>query len=495
MMSGRPVSLAAILLTLAVTVSSAQASAGDLDATVKQVMSEQHVVGASVLVAKGGRILLHKGYGLADLGLDAPAKDETVYHIVGPMLPFTGVAVMQLVERGRVQLDDDISKYVPEFPLQGRHVSVRQLLDHTSGIVDYHYLGDPIEATSRQPKALDEVMALYAGKTWVNEPGTKWDWSISGFQLLVTIVERVSGQRFSDYVKKNLFEPAGLEQTTYCDDYTLIRGLSHAYRRFENGFVAANENDMAYNADLRICSTVGDFYKLWSALKANKLIRAETFKMMETPQGAAARMNAQDAKAQYGLALTINHEDEHRRYGQHGSLFGYSGSLYEFPEDGLTIVVLSNTEGQNAYAITRALSRQILGLPALPAAGPPSAPTRALEDIALSGAERRQLDGTFVLKLDRVSADLHDSYAQYRRTFRVFDENGRLMIQTLGEGPEQLFKQNDGSFARRSAPRSKVTILVENGHATTLKVESASMPLSGPRIGPGDPATFHAQLK
>jgi CubicO group peptidase (beta-lactamase class C family) len=102
-------------------------------------------------------------------------------------------------------------------------------------------------------------MALYAGKTWVNEPGTKWDWSISGFQLLVTIVERVSGLTFADYVKKNLFEPAGLEHTSYCDDYSLVRGLSHAYRRFESGFVAANENDMAYNADLRICSTVGGF--------------------------------------------------------------------------------------------------------------------------------------------------------------------------------------------------------------------------------------------
>ena len=373
-------------LVFVTAVGSAQQSAADLDATVRRVMAEQHVVGASVLVAQGGRVLLHKGYGVADLGLDVPTKDETVYHIVGPMLPFTGVAVMQLVERGSIGLDDDISKYVPEFPLQGRHVSVRQLLDHTSGIVDYHYLGDPIEATSRQPKALDEVMALYAGKTWVNEPGAKWDWSISGFQLLVTIVERVSGQRFADYVKKNLFEPAGLEHTTYCDDYSLVRGLSHAYRRFENGFVAANENDMAYNADLRICSTVGDFYKLWSALKANKLIRAETFKMMETPQGAAAHMNAQDPQAQYGLALTINHEDDHRRYGQHGSLFGYSGSLYEFPEDHLTIVVLSNTEGQNAYAITRALSRQVLGLSPLP-----SAPT--LRVVVASARRRRAVAG------------------------------------------------------------------------------------------------------
>ena len=493
-MPGRPLPFAVLLVAVAAAGSSAQRPAADLDATVKRVMAEQHVVGASVLVAQSGRVLLHKGYGVADLGLDVPTKDETVYHIVGPMLPFTGVAVMQLVERGSIKLDDDISKYVPEFPLQGRHVSVRQLLDHTSGIVDYHYLGDPIEATSRQPKTLDEVMALYAGKAWVNEPGAKWDWSISGFQLLVTIVERVSGQRFADYVQKHLFEPAGLEHTTYCDDYSLVHGLSHAYRRFENGFVAANENDMAYNADLRICSTVGDFYKLWSALKANKLIHAETFTMMETAQGAAAHMSAQDPKAQYGLALTINHEDEHRRYGQHGSLFGYSGSLYEFPEDRLTIVVLSNTEGQNAYAITRALAREVLGLSPLPAAGP-GVSSHALENVTLSPAERRQLDGTFVLKPDRVSADLHDSYSQYRRTVRVFDENGRLMIQTLGEGPEQLLKQKDGSFARRSAPRSKVTIVVESGSATMLKIDSPSLPLSGARIGAGDPATFHAQLK
>ncbi len=493
--SARALPIAVVVLALASARGSAQQSAADLDATVNRVMLEQHVVGASVLVARDGRIVLHHGYGLADLGLDAPTKNETVYHIVGPMLPFTGVAVMQLVERGSVKLDDDISKYVPDFPLQGRHVTIRQLLDHTSGIVDYHYLGDPIEATSRLPKALDEVMALYASKAWVNEPGAKWDWSISGFQLLVTIVERVSGQRFADYVQKNLFEPAGLEHTSYCDDYSLVRGLSHPYRRFENGFVAANENDMAYNADLRICSTVGDFYKLWSALKANKLIRAETFAMMETPQGAAAHMSAQDPKAQYGLALTINHEDDHRRYGQHGSLFGYSGSLYEFADDHLTIVVLSNTEGQNAYAITRALARQLLALPPLPSSTTPPISTRALDDIALSPVERRQLAGTFVLKPDRVSAELHDSFAQYRRTFRVFDENGRLMIQALGEGPERLFKQTDGSFARRSAPRIRVTIAVENGSATMLKIDSPSLPLSGVRVGAGDPATFHAQLK
>src|SRR6478752_111083 len=228
------------LLSLALLLSSAASAqtntAADLDAPaldsiVQRVMTRERVVGASVLVARGDRILLHKGYGFADLGLEAPTKDESVYHIVGPMLPFTGIAVLQLVDAGKLSLDDDISRFIPEFPMQGHQVIVRQLLDHTSGIVDYHYLGDPIEATSRQPKGLDEVMALYAGKNWVNEPGKKWDWSISGFQLLVTIVERITDESFPDYVQKNIFKPAEVKSTVYCDDFTLVHGLSHAYRR------------------------------------------------------------------------------------------------------------------------------------------------------------------------------------------------------------------------------------------------------------------------
>ena len=483
------------VILVASSASSAQRTVPDLDAIARRVIAEEHVVGASVLVARDGRILLHKGYGLADLGLDAPTKDETVYHIVGPMLPFTGVAVMQLVERGKLSLDDDVSTFIPEFPMQGRRVTIRQLLDHTSGIVDYHYLGDPIEATSRLPKALDEVMALYAGKTWVNEPGVKWDWSISGFQLLVSIVERLSGHRFADYVKANIFAPAGLTSTSYCDDYSMVHGLSHAYRRLENGYVGANENDMAYNADLRFCSTVGDLFRLWSALRANKLLKAETFALMETPKGAAARMNAQDPRAQYGLALSINHEDDHRRFGQHGSLFGYSGSLYEFPDDHLTIVVLSNTEGQNGYAVTRALGRAVLGL--APLASPPAAPpVRTLVDVATSAADRAQLNGTFVLKLDRISPELHDSFAQYRRTYRVFDENGALMIQSLGDGPERLLKQHDGTFAMRSSPRTRVLLKMDDGHTTTLTLDAqgGGLPLSGARVGEGDPLTFHQQL-
>jgi CubicO group peptidase (beta-lactamase class C family) len=471
----------------------------ELDAVARRVIAEERVAGASVLVVRRGEVLLRAGYGFADLGLEAVAKDDTVYHVVGPMLPFTGIAVMQLVERGKLGLDDEVVKYVPEFPMQGHRVTIRQLLNHTSGIVDYHYLGDAIEATSRQPKALDEVMALYAGKKWVNEPGKKWDWSISGFQLLVTIVERTSGESFAEYVQKNIFEPAGVKRTSYCDDYSLVKGLSHAYRHFENGFVPAYENDMAYNADLRFCSTAGDLYALWRAIGEKKLVQPKTWEQMTTAEGAAAHMNAADPKAQYGFAMILNHEEEHRRIGQHGSLLGYSGSLYDFPEDGLTIVVLTNTEGQNAYAITRALARAVLGLPTLQEARESQRPLQApsLDDKAVSAEERAALAGTFVLKLEHLTEALHDSFDQYRKTYRVFDEDGRLMLQALGAGPERLLKQTDGGFAVRSAPRQRVTFVMKDGRAAGMKIEPSGfgVPLSGERVGPGDPATFHAQLK
>jgi D-alanyl-D-alanine carboxypeptidase len=484
--------MAVMAFTTAAHAQPAAPSAAQLDAVAQKIIAQERVAGASVLVAWHGKIVLHKGYGAADLGLDAASKDETTYHVVGPMLPFTGVAVMQLAERGKLSIDDDLSKYIPEFPLHGRQVKLRQLLNHTSGVVDYHYLGDPIEATSRLPKALDEVMALYADKQWINEPGKKWDWSISGFQLLVTVVERVSGDSFADYVRKNIVEPAGVKATSYCDDRSLVHGLSHPYRHFEHGFVPAYENDMAYNADLRFCSTVGDLYQLWKAIADKPLLAAASFAKMSTAEGAAVHASPRDANAAYGFAMMLNQEDGHRRIGQHGSLFGYSGSLYDFPDDGLTVVVLTNTEGQNAYAITRGLARAALGLPALPAPPPPP-DERTLADEAVSAAERAQLAGTFILKLAHVGDGLHDSFTQYRRTFRVFDENGRLMVQSLGGVPERLLKQADGSFAIRSEPVAHLTFTLAHGRATRLTIDPSEFAtaLAGDRIAPGDPQSFH----
>jgi D-alanyl-D-alanine carboxypeptidase len=484
-------SFAATILCLS-SLCYAQSTTADLDAVARRVVAQQQVAGASVLVAHGDHILLHQGYGFADLGLEAPAKPDTVYHVVGPMLPFTGIAVMQLVEHGKLSLDDDISKYVPEFPAQGHHVTIRQLLSHTSGIVDYHYLGDPIDSTSRQPRALDEVMDLFANRSWVNPPGTRWDWSISGFQLLVTVIEHVSGQSFSDYMQQNILTPAGMTSTTYCDDSTLVHGLAHSYRQFDGRLVPANEDDMAVNYDLRYCSNVTDLFHAWRAVRAGKLISPDTFKMMSTPVGPGLQMTPNDPQRQYGMAMIVGHEDNHRDVGQNGSLLGYSGALYEFPADDLTVVVLTNTEDQNAAAIASALARKFLNLPDTPVQ--PAPPKISLADASTSAQERAQLTGTFILKYEKVPPSLHDSFLQYRRTYRVFDENGQLMIEALGLAPERLLKQSDGNFAVRSSPKDLISFTMQDHGASQLRInQGTDLTLAGQRVGPGDPQTFHKQ--
>ena len=478
----------ALLLTHAVA-SVAQSTPPDLDSIAKQAVSQSRVVGASVLVARGDQVLLLKGYGVADVGLEAPSQPDSVYHIVGPMLPLTGVAVMQQVERGKLGLDDDIAKYLPEFPLQGHHVTIRQLLSNTSGIGDYHYLGDPLESTYRQPKAMDEVVALFSNSQWVHEPGTRWDWSVSNFQLLTEILERVTGQSYYDYMQQNLFAPAGATATTYCDNSTVVHALSHSYQNVGEHYEAATEDSGAVSYDLRFCSTVSDLFHIWHAVRQGKLLKPETLKLMTTAEGPGLEMTAADPKQHYGMALILGHEDDHRDIGQNGSLLGYSGSLYEFPADDLTVIVLTNTSGQNAKSIGSALARNILNLPPNPPP-PARAPLPTLTDEPTTAQERTALTGTFVLKV--VEGGYHDSFSQYRRTYRVFDENGRLMIEARGEVPERLLKQKDGGFAIRSWPQVPVVFTLKDPQTLTLHLTKTGLSLAGERVGPADPQTFHS---
>ena len=482
--------LAAATLSLSWgAVSRAETSPSDLDAVARQAVAQSHVVGASVLVAKADNILLLKGYGVSDIGLEVPARADSVYHVVGPMLPFTGIAVMQLVERGKLSVNDDIAEYLPEFPTQGHHVTIRQLLSNTSGIVDYHYRGDPLESTYRQPKAMDEVVALFADGQWVHEPGTQWDWSVSNFQLLTAIIERVSGQSLPEYMRQNLFAPAGATATTPCDNSSVIHGLSHSYERVGDHYEAATEDSSAVSYDLRFCSTVSDLFHMWRGVQQGKLLKPETLKLMTTAEGPGIKMTANDPNQHYGMAFILSHEDEHRDVGQNGSLLGYSGSMYHFPADDLTVIVLTNTSDQNAKFIGSALARKVLGLAPNPAL-PTEAQQTTLTDEPVSGDERKKLTGTYVLKV--VAGAYHDSFAQYHRTYRVFDENGRLMIEALGERPEHLLKQRNGSFAVRAWPRGPVNFLMHDKNAYTLRLSPSELTLAGERVGPADPQTFHS---
>jgi hypothetical protein len=188
------------------------------------------------------------------------------------------------------------------------------------------------------------------------------------------------------------------------------------------------------------------------------------------------------------MAFLLGHEATHRDVGQNGSLLGYSGSMYHFPADDLTVIVLANTSGQNAKSIGSALARKVLALSPNPPP-PGMTPPPILTDEPVSADERSKLTGTYVLKV--ATGAYHDSFLQYRRTYRVFDENGRLMIEALGETPERLLKQENGSFAMRSMPQAPVTFVMHDHDSLTLGLANDVLTLAGERVGPADAQTFH----
>jgi CubicO group peptidase (beta-lactamase class C family) len=176
----------------------------ELDKIVKAAFAQQKAAGASILIAQNGKIILNKGYGFAHLGFRVPATPQTKYLIVGAGQIVLGAAIMQLVDKGDLSLDDEITKYLPGFNVQGHKITIRHLLTFTSGLPDYHYLGDPNSGQAYQPKAMDEVIDVFENKPFTMKPGTKFDWSISNFALLVSILQKVTNQRYEDYIRTNI---------------------------------------------------------------------------------------------------------------------------------------------------------------------------------------------------------------------------------------------------------------------------------------------------
>ncbi|MGI8581078.1 MAG: serine hydrolase domain-containing protein [Chitinophagaceae bacterium] len=244
----------------------------ELDIFVKEAFAQQKVAGASVLIAQNGKIILNKGYGFAHLGFRVPATPQTKYFIVGPSTLVLATAIMQQVEKGNLSLGDEIKKYLPDFPLQDKKVTIRHLLTSTSGIPDYHYLGDPIEGQAYQPKALDEVIDLFANKPFLMEPGAKFDWSISNFTLLTAILEKITKQRYQDYLKENFVAPLLLQETEYLDPIKLIPNFADGYHSMDTSLSTATGSLLKYDYSLRLVSTTGDIYKLWEGVRKNKCL-------------------------------------------------------------------------------------------------------------------------------------------------------------------------------------------------------------------------------
>src|SRR3569832_1079429 len=185
-----------------------------VDAIAKQTLSRS-VAGMSVAVARDGQVVIARDYGMANLEHSVAVTPETVFHNASISKNILAAVLLQLVDEGKLRLDDDVTKYVPEAPTHGHHVTVRQLLNHTSGI--YSFTSLPVAANNERLELTHEqVLGLIKDKPFEFEPGTRWRYDNSAFFLAGMVVERVTKQEYGAYLREHVFKPLGMSSASLC---------------------------------------------------------------------------------------------------------------------------------------------------------------------------------------------------------------------------------------------------------------------------------------
>ena len=399
---------------------------------------------------------------------------------------------MQQVEKGVLKLDGDVSGLLPDFPWQGRRVTVRQLMDMTSGLPSFHLLGDPIRARRGVPKARDEVTALFAGRPFMHEPGARFELTISGFHIAGMLLERVAGQPFPDYLREHIFGRAGLTRSFFCDDRAVTAGLARSYDVLRGVFLNYPlESATLYPYTASVCMSAGDAASLMRALRDGRLLQAESYRAMTTAVGIPSQTR-QEPRAVGLTTGQLGQEKSHRWVGGHPyPLMGFNSSLMDFPDDDVTIAVLSN--GGRSYVtspIARNLARAVLGLPLAPPRQLRPEEPQPTEEFPLASAERARYFGMYQTKW---SGNADYPHRHWQRTFRVFEENDRLMIQALGEAPEPLLRTGEHTFTIASWA-TRIVFTLREGRAVSVSLqESDDLGVSGPRVDEPWPNTPRAQ--
>ncbi len=236
--------------------------------------------GGVALVSKGGRIIYHNAFGLANLELNTPMAKDMVFEIGSITKQFTAIAILMLKEQGKLDLEDDIKKYLPNYPSQGKTITIHNLLNHTSGIKNYVTLKEwfPLIRKDFTPK---NFIDFFKEEPLNFNPGDKWEYSNSGYYILGHIIEKISGQSYGDFIESKIFKPLEMENSYYSNHSKLINKRVLGYSKQDNSIINANYVSYShlYSAGA-LMSTTEDLFKWNQALVDNTLISKETKKMI-----------------------------------------------------------------------------------------------------------------------------------------------------------------------------------------------------------------------
>lgn len=330
------------------------------EALVDKLLSERidkDGAGAAVLVARNGKILFEKGYGLADIEHHVPVMAETIFRIGSVTKQFTASAILRLQEAGKLKVTDPLSKYYPDFP-RSNEVTLRHLLTHTSGIKDCSVMPEFLLNITKFTSPADLIASISKFPYDFN-PGLRWGYSNSGYVILGGIIEKVSGQPYGDFLRTTFFAPFGMKNSGEFKNLTPPPGAAIGYGYAGNGFKKAPDRDMSRTFGSGIIySTVKDLY-LWNeAVFGYKVLSKENLVDAFTPVITAENKNDK-ADGGYGYGWEIGRFRGARSISHGGVVDGFLSSLLRLPEQGLTVVVLVNANPAKPKTEPERLSREI----------------------------------------------------------------------------------------------------------------------------------------
>lgn len=304
----------------------------------------------SVLVAHNGKILLEKGYREANIELGVPNTPVTRFRLGSITKQFTAAAILLLEEQGKLSINDPICNFFTDCPPAWKPITVRHLLNHTSGIPNFTSFPDYMK-TMMIPTPLDGIIARFKDRPLTFAPGEKMSYSNSGYILLGAIIEKVAGQSYADFLQARIFGPLKMQGSGYDTGDKIIKGRADGYSNAGGEWKNASHIDMSIpHAAGALYSTVQDLYLWDQALNTDRILSAKSREAMFAP-----------GQNNYAFGWAINKLFNRLMIGHGGGINGFSTYIARYPEEKLTIIVLSNLEQARSGNFARDLAAIVLG--------------------------------------------------------------------------------------------------------------------------------------
>jgi CubicO group peptidase (beta-lactamase class C family) len=404
-------SVTALFLLMSV-VAVAQDTAAKLDTYLRAATAQKLFTG-TVLVAQKGEIILKKGYALADIELDVPNSPQTKFRLGSITKQFTSASILLLQEQGKLSVTDSICKYVTDCPAAWQTVTLHHLLSHTGGVPNFTSFPDYLK-TMTQPATVLSLVMRFKDMPLAFNPGEKFSYSNSGYILLGLVIEKVAGKSYADFVNEKIFTPLKMKNSGYDRADVILKDRASGYSMQKGDFANAAYLDMTIpHAAGALYSTVDDLYIWDQALYGDGLLSAKSREAMHT-----AVLNG------YAYGWGVSTQFNRRNIAHGGGINGFATYISRYPDEKVTIIVLSNLEQANASRIARDLGAVVFGEP--------------------YEIPRQRV----AVKID---PRIYDAYiGRYQLapnvTITISRDGERLMTQLTGQQPIEIFPESETKF-------------------------------------------------